>query len=341
MGRCCQSTWLGRECPLPGGAVPDGPAAPGQDVRLVPPGVAAQDGLVACRLQHQCLPLLRPGRGCAAARVPDAGAPAECGVTRVGRVALQPLYASRDLRRAGVVDETLPAVCQQRRHDDVQLLRREGCRRRVRCGVLAGPRVSAGDVGEQLRWPRRHGSHGDGRDRGRQRRAVPWAVLPEPSGIAAEVPAGRRSGHRSAVRAVPFGPVRAVAPPLLYRGGRVERGALLQRLRALPWREAPAGPAAGSSARPGAPGACGTGSVGGAPGPPGVERGVGAGTSGPVRWTVCRVLATVPPRLPGARPRHGAATPGGPGSLTCPQAGCGSAGRAPAAAPAPGPAPRR
>ena len=51
---------LGRECPLPGGAVPDGPAAPGKEVRPVPPGVTVQDGLVASRLQHQCPPLLRP-----------------------------------------------------------------------------------------------------------------------------------------------------------------------------------------------------------------------------------------------------------------------------------------
>ena len=109
---------LGRECPLPGGAVPDGPAAPGQDVRPVPPGMAVQDGLVACRLQHQCLPLLRPGRGCAAACVPDAGAPVECGVPRGGGVALRPLHASRDMRRAVVVDETLPAVCQHPRCDD-------------------------------------------------------------------------------------------------------------------------------------------------------------------------------------------------------------------------------
>ena len=64
--------------------MPDGPAALGQDVRLVPPGVAVQDGLVARRLQHQRLPLLRPGRGCATIRVPDAGALAECHVPWVG-----------------------------------------------------------------------------------------------------------------------------------------------------------------------------------------------------------------------------------------------------------------
>ena len=103
---------LGRECPSPGDAVPDGPAALGQDVRPVPPGVAVQDRLVARRLQHQRLLLLRPGRGCAATFVPDAGALAECGVRRVGLVALRPLYASRDLLRAVVVDKTLPAVCQ-------------------------------------------------------------------------------------------------------------------------------------------------------------------------------------------------------------------------------------
>ena len=107
MGPCCQST-----CPLPVPAVPDGPAAPGQDVRPVPPGVAVQDGLVARRLQHRRLPLLRPRRGCAATCVPDAGALAECGVPRVGRVALRPLYASRDLRQAVLLDKTLPAICQ-------------------------------------------------------------------------------------------------------------------------------------------------------------------------------------------------------------------------------------
>ena len=73
----------GRECPLPSGAVPDRPSASGQDVRPVPSGVAVYDGLVSCRLQYQRLPLLRPGRGCAIARTPDAGAPAECGMPRV------------------------------------------------------------------------------------------------------------------------------------------------------------------------------------------------------------------------------------------------------------------
>ena len=37
--------------------------------------------------------------------------------------------------------------------------------------------------------------------------------------------------------AVRLGIIRAVASPLLYRGGGVERGALLQCLRALPRRE--------------------------------------------------------------------------------------------------------
>ena len=156
---------------------------------------------------------------------------------RVGCIVLRPLYASRNLRRAVVVDEALPAVRQQRRRGDVQLLRREGCRWRVRCGRLAGLRVVAGDMGQQLRPPRRHGTHGDGRDRGRQCRAVRWSVLPEPRGISGEVPAGRRAGHRSAVPAVRFGTIRAVASPLLYPGGGVERGVLLQRLRALPRRE--------------------------------------------------------------------------------------------------------
>ena len=107
----------------------------------------------------------------------------------------------------------------------------------MRCGRLAGLRVAPGDVGQQSRRPRRHRSHGDGRDRGRQRRAVRWPVLPEPRGISGEVPAGRRPGHRSAVRAVWFSTIRAVASPLLYHGDCVERGDLLQCLRALPRRE--------------------------------------------------------------------------------------------------------
>ena len=89
----------------------------------------------------------------------------------------------------------------------------------------AGGAVCLGrDVGQQSRWPRRHGSHGDGGDRGRQRHAIRWSVLPEPRGIPAEMPAGRHPGHRSAVRAVRLGPVRSTAPPLLHRGDRVERG---------------------------------------------------------------------------------------------------------------------
>ena len=103
---------MGREGPLPGGAVPEGPTAPGQDLRPVAAGVAMQDGLVARRLQHQCPPLLGSGGGCATTCVPDTGALAERGVPRLGRIALRPLYATRDLRRAVVVDKTLPAVRQ-------------------------------------------------------------------------------------------------------------------------------------------------------------------------------------------------------------------------------------
>ena len=51
------------------------------------------------------------------------------------------------------------------------------------------------------------------------------------------MPAGRRPGHHPAVRAVRLGPVCVAASPLLHRGGRVERGALLQCLQALPWWE--------------------------------------------------------------------------------------------------------
>ena len=81
-------------------------------MRPVPSGVAVQNGLVARRLQYQCFPLLRPGRGCAATCVPDVGSLAECGMPREERVTLQPLYAPRDLRWAVVVDKTLAAICQ-------------------------------------------------------------------------------------------------------------------------------------------------------------------------------------------------------------------------------------
>ena len=111
MGPCCQSTW-GGTAPCPGVRCQTVQRPPGLDVRPVPSGVAVQDGLVARRLQHQCFPLLGPERGCAATRVPDAAALAECGMPRVGRVALRPLYATRHLRLAVVVDKTLPAVRQ-------------------------------------------------------------------------------------------------------------------------------------------------------------------------------------------------------------------------------------
>ena len=38
---------------------------------------------------------------------------------QVGCIALRPLYASRNLRWAVVVDKALPAVCKQRGRDDV------------------------------------------------------------------------------------------------------------------------------------------------------------------------------------------------------------------------------
>ena len=79
---------------------------------------------------------------CATACVPEADALRERGVPQVRRVALRPLYATRDLRRA-VVDKTLPAVRQYRRRDDSQLFHREGCRWCVRCGRLVGRRVPA------------------------------------------------------------------------------------------------------------------------------------------------------------------------------------------------------
>ena len=49
------------------------------------------------------------------------------------------------------------------------------------CSAVRG--VVGACVGQQLRRPRRHGTRGDGRDRGRQRRAVRWSVLPELRGI--------------------------------------------------------------------------------------------------------------------------------------------------------------
>ena len=124
---------------------------------------------------------------------------------RVGRVALRPLYATRDMRRAVVVDKALPTFRQQRRRDDVQLPRREWRGWRLCCCRLAGPRVPAGDVGHQAHWPRRHGSNCDGHHRGCQCRAVRWPVLPKSHGVPGEVPAGRSLGHHPAVRRVSFG----------------------------------------------------------------------------------------------------------------------------------------
>ena len=83
----------------------------------------------------------------------------------------------------------------------------------------------------RVSWPRRHRSHGDGRDRERQCPAVRWPVLP------GEVPAGRCPGHYPAVCAVRLGPVRVAASSLLHHCGRVARGPLQQRLWALPrWK---------------------------------------------------------------------------------------------------------
>ena len=196
-------------------------------------------------------------------------------------------------------------------------------------------------MGQQFRRPRRHGTHGDGRDRGRQRCAVRWSLLPEPRGISGEVPAGCHPGHRSAVRDVQFGTIRAVASPFAVPWWRCRAGGPAVAPPGPAPARGRAGLAAGSPARLGAPSACGTGFAGGVPGLPVVGRGVGVGTSGLPRWTGCGALPTVPPRLLGARPRRGAATPGGLGGWTCPRVGCWSARKAPAAAPAPGPAPRR
>ena len=51
-------------------------------------------------------------------------------------------------------------------------------------------------------------------------------------------------------------------------------------------------------------------------------------------WSASHCSTTPPACGPG----RGAAVPGGPGGLTCPQAECGPAGRAPVGVPAPGPA---
>ena len=59
-------------------------------------------------------------------------------------------------------------------------------------------------------------------------------VLPKSRGVPGEVPAGRSPGHYPTFHAVRLGPVRVAASSLLHRGGRVERGPLQQRLRALP-----------------------------------------------------------------------------------------------------------
>ena len=183
------------------------------------------------------LPLAGLWGRAAAACVPDAGALAERGVPQAGRVVLGPLYATRDLRWAVVVDKAFPNVRQQRRRNDVQLPRREGRRWAVRRGCLTLSRIPAGDVGQQARRPRRHGSHSDGRPRECQCRAVRRPVLLKSRGVLGELLAGRGLVHRPTVRAVQFGPVRVAASPLLHRSGRVERGSLQQCLLALPWQE--------------------------------------------------------------------------------------------------------
>ena len=195
-----------------------------------------QDRLVASRLHHHRLPMLRFGRGCSAVPLPDAAALTERGAPRVGRIALRPLDAAHDLRRAVLVNKGFPAVRHQRRYNSVQLLLREGRRWCVCRGGLAGPRTLAGNLGQQARRPCRHGPHGNSRHRGSKRRAV-RPVRPQSRGVLGKVPVGRGPGRDPAVRAVRFGPVRIAVPALLHRGYRVERGPLQQCLLALPLRK--------------------------------------------------------------------------------------------------------
>ena len=212
---------MGREGPLPGCAMPDGPLASGPDVRPIAPGV----------------PLLGSRGDCVADRVPDASVPAERGVPRMGRVALRTLYATHNLRWAVAVDEAIPAVLEKRCCDDVQLLCREGRRWRVRRGWLAGSRILAGT------WGSRRAGHVATNpmvtdatvDASAVRSAGRYCLSPR--GVPSEGLAGRGPGHHPAARTVWFGPVCFAASPLLHRSGCVNRGSLQQCLLALPRRE--------------------------------------------------------------------------------------------------------
>ena len=150
---------------------------------------------------------------------------------------LQSLYATRDLRRAVVVDKALPTVRQQRCREDVQLLCREERCWRVRCGRLAGSRIPARDVGQQAHRPRRHGFMVTAAcvDASAVRSTSQYCLSPVVFRVRCLQAAVQ--GHYPAGGAIHLGPVHVAASSLLHRGGRVERGSLQQCLLALPWGE--------------------------------------------------------------------------------------------------------
>ena len=210
----------------------------------------------------------------------------------------------------------------------------------MRCGRLAGLRVAAGDVGQQLRQPRRHRTHGDGRNRGHH--AMRSAGLYCLSPVVSRARCLQAAVQATAPQFVTSGsePSAPSLPPCCTVVAVSSRGPCCSAPRLCPGERA-GGTGCGKPCAPRRSGCVLYGFCGRCSGTPVVGRGVGVGTSGLAWRTGCGALATVPPRLPGARPRRGAANPGGPGIWTCPQVGCGSAGKAPAAAPAQGLAPRR
>ena len=138
-------------------------------------------------------------------------------------------------------------------------------------------------------------------------------VLPEPRGIPGKVPAGCRPGHRSAVCAVRFSPVGVAASPLLYGCGPSGRGALLQRLQALPRREGTLDRLRVALHAQALRVRVGQVLLAVLRGRPGQEEELVQVPVALVPWTGCAELTTVPPRLRGVRPRRVAAAPGGQG----------------------------
>ena len=152
----------------------------------------------------------------------DAGTPAQRVVPWMRSVVLQPAKFALDRRRAMVVDQTLPTICQERHCDSVQLSSREGRYRRVGCCRLAGPGllVRTGDS----RCPGQASTRPVVKAATVDANTFLRLLLPESRGVRGEV----APRCIFAVRAVWLRAVRGAALPLLHRAGRAEWGALQQ-----------------------------------------------------------------------------------------------------------------